>query len=641
MLTPRFLQRITEATEDKTAKLNKYLTQRIIDRILHVYEKTGEVNINTAALFDALKQQESGRLFDEVVDEIAKRLPEIQNEVRQAFYDSAGKISNDMYLFAQEIVELEDIPNVKLPKVSDFERIGIPKKAKNLNLTPKEIRLLEAAYKRTNGEIYNITRTTAQASEKTFINACDSAWWKVTHGVSRDEAIMEAIDEVAEKGITTVHYANREEKIEVAIARAVRTGVNQANGDITLTRCAEMGVGYVLVNEHLGARVTKYEDYTNHAYWQGKVYKLNWNNPVLAQYQPTPQEINENSKSHSFLAKIKEFLTGASRIKDEKYKDFIEVCGYGKMLGICGINCRHSFNQFYPGINNNTNKGIDSQENAQRYANEQKQRAMERNMRDMKRREEALAYAEKQTDNEEITKRRKELQEKLKKKREEYVDFCAENKLTRESHRLQIAKVFGVENHEIVPRSMSNDFVKRTHEDIYKAARNIKSELDGIMVKKSKWSEKIIFHEGVGCKKEWNCDITLCEGASNIAIRHELLHSYSLSHYPKKIYLENQILEETNVELLSREIERIKTGYWKPLDEKYDSDLMKLLRINEIAKLYPSRYEYTLALINQDLPKRMQWLTQKVYNNLDNIDEELIDELYSCITRVSGRYDDM
>lgn len=446
MLTPRFLQRITEATEDKTAKLNKYLTQKIIDRILHVYEKTGEVNVNTAALFDALKQQESGRLFDEVVEEIAKKLPEIQDEVRQAFYDSAGKISKDMYLFAQEIVELEDIPDVQLPKVSDWEKIGIPKKAKDLNLTPKEIRLLEAAYKRTNGEIYNITRTTAQASEQTFINACDSAWWKVTHGVSRDEAIMEAIDEVAEKGITTVHYANREEKIEVAIARAVKTGVNQANGDITLTRCAEMGVGYVIVNEHLGARVTKYEDYTNHAHWQGKAYKLNWDNPVLAKYQPTPQETKENAKSYGFLEKIKDFLTGASKTKEEKYKDFIEICGYGKMLGICGINCRHSFNPFYPGININTNKGINTQENVQRYANEQKQRAMERNMRDMKRREEALAYAEKQTDNEEITKRRKELQEKLEKKREEYVDFCAENKLTRESHRLQIAKDYGVSN---------------------------------------------------------------------------------------------------------------------------------------------------------------------------------------------------
>jgi hypothetical protein len=29
--------------------------------------------------------------------------------------------------------------------------------------------------------------------------------------------------------------------------------------------------------------------------------------------------------------------------KQKKYPDFYEVTGYGEMLGLCGINCRHSF----------------------------------------------------------------------------------------------------------------------------------------------------------------------------------------------------------------------------------------------------------------------------------------------------------
>ena len=447
MLTPKFLQRITEATEKKTGEVNEYLTQRIVDRILHVYEKTGEVNVNSAALFDALKQQESGKLFDEVVEEIARRMPEIQEEVRQAFYDSAGKISKDMYDFTQRVIEIEheagELLDIDLPDITDWEQVGIPKTAKDLHLTPKEIRMLEAAYKRTNGEIYNITQSTALATERTFVDACDNAWWKVMHGVSPDVAIMEAIEEAAAKGITTVHYANREEKIEVAIARAVKTGVNQANGDITLTRCAEMGVGYVLVNEHIGARVTKAEDYTNHAHWQGKVYKLDWGNAKLAKYEPAQEEIKENKKSFGFLEKIKQFL---SRKPTRQYEDFITVCGYGKMLGICGINCRHSFNPFYPDININTNKGFDKQENEERYRNEQKQRTMERTIRELKRREAALKHAENQTDNEEITKRRIELQERIKEKREEYIEFCKDKKLTRESYRLQIAKKYGVSN---------------------------------------------------------------------------------------------------------------------------------------------------------------------------------------------------
>ncbi|MBE5877059.1 MAG: hypothetical protein E7290_09280, partial [Lachnospiraceae bacterium] len=178
MLTPKFLQRITEATEKKTAQLNSYLTRKIVDRILHVYEKTGEVNVNTAAVFDALKKQESGKFFDEIVEEIVRYMPAIEEEVREAFYDSAGKISKDMCLFTEKVLKIEqdkgellDIDIEELPKVSDWEQIGIPRSAKDLNLTPKEIRLLEAAYKRTNGEIHNITQTTALASERTFIDA--------------------------------------------------------------------------------------------------------------------------------------------------------------------------------------------------------------------------------------------------------------------------------------------------------------------------------------------------------------------------------------------------------------------------------------------------------------------------------------
>ena len=37
----------------------------------------------------------------------------------------------------------------------------------------------------------------------------------------------------------------------------------------------------------------------------------------------------------------------------EDYPDFIYSCGYGKIQGIVGINCRHQFMPFYPGISTN------------------------------------------------------------------------------------------------------------------------------------------------------------------------------------------------------------------------------------------------------------------------------------------------
>lgn len=453
MLTPKYLQRIIEATEKKTSQLNSYLTSKVVDRILTLFENTGEINVNPASIHDIKKQEAAGKLFDEVQEEIIRRLPIIQDEVRVAFMDAAGKINKDVYEFTRHVIDVEhekgellDVEIPDLPKATDFEKVCIPQSATDLNLTPKEIRMLESAYNRTNGEIYNITQTTAAATQQTFIDACDSAYWKVAHGVSPSTAITEAIEEVAEKGITTVRYGRRNDKIEVAVARAVRTGINQANGDIKLTRCAEMGVGHVIVNSHIGARVTKYEDYTNHSLWQGKVYKLDWSNPALSKYQPTEQEIKENKKSFSFMDKIKQFFAG--RKSEEEYEDFITVCGYGKMLGICGINCRHSFDPFYPGVNINTDKPIDPEKNRQRYELEQKQRAKEREIRELKRKEYAFDNAEpsdKQT-KEAIEEKRKELKEKLTQKRAEYREFCKENRLSTENYRLQIAKEYGVSN---------------------------------------------------------------------------------------------------------------------------------------------------------------------------------------------------
>ena len=33
-----------------------------------------------------------------------------------------------------------------------------------------------------------------------------------------------------------------------------------------------------------------------------------------------------------------------------EYPDFIETCGYGEPDGMLGVNCRHSFAPFYPGV---------------------------------------------------------------------------------------------------------------------------------------------------------------------------------------------------------------------------------------------------------------------------------------------------
>ena len=135
---------------------------------------------------------------------------------------------------------------------------------------------------------------------------------KVQSGVSVQKAVVEAIKEVSDRGIEVVDYRlGKSDRIEVAIARAVRTGVNQANADIVLTRCAEMGVSFVKVSSHLGARVTGTNDYTNHSWWQGRVYALNWDNSVLKEFAESA-----NVEDEGF-----EWLNQMRKAMQEKYQN--------------------------------------------------------------------------------------------------------------------------------------------------------------------------------------------------------------------------------------------------------------------------------------------------------------------------------
>ena len=106
----------------------------------------------------------------------------------------------------------------------------------------------------------------------------------------------------------------------------------------------EMDWDIILVSSHLGARVTGGKDLTDHAWWQGKFY----------------------SKSG----------------KDKRFLPF-SVCGQGEVQGIHGANCRHSHG---PGDGEfNPYEKYDSEENRKAYETQQRQRTLERRIRDSKR----------------------------------------------------------------------------------------------------------------------------------------------------------------------------------------------------------------------------------------------------------------
>lgn len=429
MITPEYLNEIMYGVEDRLSVVNNAILKKIVERIKASFKK-GEDNILIpSTIADIKRLVANGVLVEDVQKAVIQSLPLIQDAIQDAFYKSAEEISKQNIEVVQNILDAAQITTVKVPEYVHDE---LAERAAQLNMSKYNLRHIEEAYRRTNGEMKNLTRSTAAQAEKTYIEACDNAYMKVKSGMSTNTAIVDAIKEVSEKGAQVVNYrSGKVENIEVAIGRAVRTGINQANANIILEECARTGINYIKTSAHLGARVTKNNDYTNHSYWQGKIYAINWNDPVLASVVKSVK----SEQSEPWKEEMKRRLEEKQKKFD--YPDFIESTGYGNILGLCGINCRHTFYRYYPSEKVENKLAFDEEKNEKRYNLEQQQRRMERAIRKTKRKLIGLDAAG--LDSDEMRQAKYEAKELLKEQSERYTQFCEKNNLKISNWRQEIA----------------------------------------------------------------------------------------------------------------------------------------------------------------------------------------------------------
>lgn len=421
MFTPEYLNELVERSHIAATEFNMYLTNKVIDSIVNLFESEGEIKIipsNVQRL--KLLNEQSGILASDIEKEIRKRLPGVEKKIREAFLQAGYEINEGINKSVADMLE------------SDKELKDFVGKAPRLeNLTESEKKLLDAAYKRTKGEIRNLTRTTAADLNQQFNKSCDAAWWKATHGVDRNTAIREAITEVSKYGTHVVYKGGRKMTVEAAVRMCVLTGINQANAEITLSHCADIGMKTVLVSSHIGARYTDHDEPANHQSWQGKVYSLS--NELL-------KKLGHEEPKKNVFGKIKEFFQKFR--KQEKFEDFETVTGYGTITGLCGVNCRHTFHPFDPKHNSNPYKDYDNEENKQKYDLFQKQRAMERRIRDTKKRMYNIKHSIKTLHGENAISAMKEELSEVKalfdRQFGEYESFCKQNGLHIDQERLYV-----------------------------------------------------------------------------------------------------------------------------------------------------------------------------------------------------------
>lgn len=284
---------------------------------------------------------------------------------------------------------------------------------------PEVIAVMDAEFKKTLGELSNLTRTTLDQSQKDLVNLLDEIDIRIASGVqSYTAAVSDVLDNYAGKGLMVDYPTGARRTLEAAVRCCVVTSMNQTAAQVTNQYITQAQTNYVLVSAHLGARTGK-DEISNHAGWQGKAYRLRGSEP------------------------------GYPNLAEHTGYDIDPATGQGTVLdptGLHGYNCRHSHQPWTKGLRNpwEEEHRIDSEENKKVYENTQKQRAMERAIRKTKRR-----LIEKQqilsSDNipdevkKDIQTEYDRLAYRLTEQNGAYNSFCKDNNLTAQYDRNKVA----------------------------------------------------------------------------------------------------------------------------------------------------------------------------------------------------------
>lgn len=244
-----------------------------------------------------------------------------------------------------------------------------------------------AAYKNITGSMGFLVarggRLTLLPPAKAYEWALDSALLQVQTGaISYEQAISSAVRELADRGLCVAYDKNGNvlknrvayesghiNHLDVAVRRAVMTGVNQLNAKYRDQSMDILQTDLVQVQAHSCARdIDGPMGWENHKRWQGRIYR----------WKGYTEKYPNASKG--------------------QYKDFEETCGLGDVTGILGANCRHSYTAFLEGVMGPTYSeeylahiddglGCDFEgKHYSAYAATQKQRQIEESIRKRKRR---------------------------------------------------------------------------------------------------------------------------------------------------------------------------------------------------------------------------------------------------------------
>ncbi len=322
MLTPEQLAHCTDDIVELYTKLNEEIVRDIARRVAKASDVTPTGRLQILAL------QNVGMLTDDILQTVSK-YSGMSDSLLYDLFEDAGimSVEYDMEIYTKN--GLNPLP---------------------LNMSPAAMQTLEAGYRKTNGNLRNLTGTTAVTSQTNFINACTMAEMKAESGAfSPQQAIIDAVKQLAADGAVVRYPSGHKDKLDVAVRRNVMTGIGQTTGEICLGYARDLEWDLMEITAHAGAR-------PSHARWQGQIVSLSGRKGYLS----------------------------------------LDDIGYGTGEGFKGYNCRHDWYPYSEGsarmytaeeIAKLNAKNIEFPDGSMHtlYEAEQYQRAYERRIRETRR----------------------------------------------------------------------------------------------------------------------------------------------------------------------------------------------------------------------------------------------------------------
>ncbi len=377
------------------------------------------------AKWQAKQLQESGMLYDDIIAEIASRTDASQNHIRTLFEDAAVEsVRND---------------NVR------YREAGL---SGIIKLSPAAMQVLDAGYKKCSGDLGNLTLTTANTAQQAYMTACNNAYMQVVSGAfDYNTAIRNAVKAAAQDGTWVLYPSGHRDRVDVAVRRAVLTGVGQTCRQLSMMNALDMDCDIMEITAHFGARPT-------HAEWQGQLVSLSGRKGYLS----------------------------------------LNDIGYGTVDGFGGVNCQHDWYPFFEGISSRAYSDDDlkklneknTEYNGKKYSDyeiTQIQRKFERDIRGLKR--EAAAYDSGRANAPDEQLRQQFAEDfnkaalKLKEKERQLKDFLDQTGQLPDNARTQVLG-FGRSQAQKAVWAEKKDLTNKSYDDIM----HLKGQLSNVEVRK-------------------------------------------------------------------------------------------------------------------------------------------------------------